>query len=298
MHTASSNRVSRLARLSSPFELRTGEPACYPPCGTFSATDSNTEDTTMKLSGNTIFITGGGSGIGRGLAEAFHKLDNQVIISGRRRSHLEEVVVANPGIAAIELDITDPEAIDRAAYRLISEHPNLNVLINNAGIMLPDRVGGRIDDKLMVDTLTTNLIGPIRLTSALIEHLKKKKDAIVAYTSSVLGYVPMAVTAVYSATIAAIRSYALSQRFLLKDTSVRVLEIAPPWVRTDLMNSREAAQAMPLDQFITETMSVLASDADEILVDGAKAFRGNVGPNEHALVNDFNQQALATFGNL
>ncbi len=252
----------------------------------------------MKLSGNTIFITGGGSGIGRGLAEAFHRLDNQVIISGRRRSNLDEVVATNPGIAAIELDITDPAAIDRAAHRLIAEHPDLNVLINNAGIMQPDRVGGRIGDKLMVDTITTNLMGPIRLTSALIEHLKGKKDAVVGYTSSVLGFVPMAVTAVYSATKAAIHSYALSQRFLLRETGVRVLEIAPPWVRTDLMNSRSAEQAMPLEEFIAQTLSLLATDTDEIVVDAARAFRENAGPNEHALVNGFNQQAFALFGHL
>ena len=136
------------------------------------------------------------------------------------------------------------------AARLIADHPDLNVLINNAGIMLPDQAAGRIDDKLMVDTVMTNLVGPIRMTSALVEHLKGKNDAVVAYTSSVLGFVPMAVTAVYSATKAALHSYALSQRFMLKDAGVRVLEIAPPWVRTDLMNSREAEQAMPLEQFV------------------------------------------------
>jgi uncharacterized oxidoreductase len=111
--------------------------------------------------------------------------------------------------------------------------------------------------------VTTNLVGPIRLTSALVDHLKGRKDAVIAYTSSVLGFVPMAVTAVYSATKAALHSYALSQRFLLKDAGIRVLEIAPPWVRTDLMNSREAEQAMPLDQFIAETLAVLATDADD-----------------------------------
>ncbi|WP_413987929.1 SDR family oxidoreductase [Labrys okinawensis] len=252
----------------------------------------------MKLTGNTIFITGGGSGIGRALAEAFHKLGNKVIISGRRRANLDEVVAANPGMVAIELDITDPVSIDAAAARLIADHSDLNVLINNAGIMLPDQAAERIDDQLLVDTITTNLVGPIRMTAALIEHLKGKNDAVVAYTSSILGFVPMAVTAVYSATKAALHSYALSQRFLLKDAGIRVLEIAPPWVRTDLMNSREAEEAMPLDQFITETMSVLATDADEILVEGAKAFRGNAGPNEHALVNGFNQHALALFGRL
>jgi uncharacterized oxidoreductase len=150
----------------------------------------------------------------------------------------------------------------------------------------------------MIDTVTTNLMGPIRLTSALIEHLKGKKDAVIAYTSSVLGFVPMAVTAVYSATKAALHSYALSQRFLLKDTGVSVLEIAPPWVRTDLMNSRDAEQAMPLDEFIAQTMSLLATDADEIVVDAARALRDNAGPNEHAFVNGFNQHAFALFGHL
>jgi uncharacterized oxidoreductase len=252
----------------------------------------------MKLTGNTIFITGGGSGIGRGLAEALHARGNKVIISGRRRANLDEVVAAHPRMEAVELDVTDPTSIDAVAARLIADHPDLNVLINNAGIMLPDRAAGRIDDKLLVDTVATNLVGPIRMTGALVDHLKRKQDAVIAYTSSVLGFVPMAVTAVYSATKAAIHSYALSQRFLLKDAGVRVLEIAPPWVRTDLMNSREAEQAMPLDQFIAEAMVLLGSDAAEIVVNGARAFRDNAGPNEHALVDGFNQQAFAMLGHL
>jgi uncharacterized oxidoreductase len=135
----------------------------------------------MKLSGNTIFITGGGSGIGRGLAEALHKVGNKVIIAGRRRSHLDAAIAANPGMEAVELDIADPGSINRVAAKLIAEHPDLNVLINNAGIMQPDAAAGMIDDALMVATITTNLMGPIRMTSALIEHLKGKSDAVVAY---------------------------------------------------------------------------------------------------------------------
>ena len=252
----------------------------------------------MKLTGNTIFITGGGSGIGRGLAEALHRRGNKVIIAGRRRGHLDEVMAANPGMAAIELDITDAASIDRVAAQLIADYPELNVLINNAGIMQPDQVGGRIDDALMVSTITTNLMGPIRMTSALIDHLKTQNDAVVAYTSSVLAFVPLAATAVYSSTKAAIHSYVLSQRLMLRDTKVRVLEIAPPWVRTDLINSREAELAMSLDAFIAETIAVLGTDADEILVDGARPLRANPGPGEHGLVNSFNAQMTEAHGEI
>ncbi len=151
-----------------------------------------------------------------------------MIISGRRRTNLDEVVAANPGMEAIELDNTDPANIDAVATKLIAEHPDLNVHHQTMpASLLPDRAAGWIDDKLMIDTITTNLVGPIRMTSALVVHLKGKEGAVIAYTSSVLGFVPMAVTAVYSATKAAIHSYALSQRFLLKDAGVRVIEIAP-----------------------------------------------------------------------
>ena len=247
----------------------------------------------MKLTGNTIFITGGGSGIGRALAEAFHKRGNQVIISGRRASHLKATTDANPGMAAIELDITDPASIAAAAERLIADYPALNVLINNAGIMQIDNAAGQIDDALLTSTLATNLAGPIRLTSALVEHLKTKDDAVIANVSSVLGFVPMAVAAVYSATKAALHSYTLSQRYLLKDTKVRVLEIAPPWVRTELLNSSEEERAMPLAQFIEETMAAFGTDADEILVEQARPMRANPGPNEHAWVTQFNDLFLA-----
>ena len=248
----------------------------------------------MNLTGNTIFITGGGSGIGRALAEALHKRGNKVIISGRRKGHLDAVVKANPGIDAIQLDIADPDNIKAVAQKLIREHPDLNVLINNAGIMEPDQAAGIIDEKLLASTVATNLLGPIRLTSALVDQLKSRRGVIL-YNTSVLGFVPLAVTAVYSATKAALHSYALSQRFLLRDSGVRVLEMVPPWVRTELMNSQEAEQAMPLDQFISETLDALGTDAEEILVEAAKPLRANPGPSEHAMVNGFNQQMLELF---
>jgi uncharacterized oxidoreductase len=242
----------------------------------------------MKLTGNTIFITGGGSGIGRGLAEALHKRGNQVIIAGRRKGNLLAVARDNPGMKWLELDVEDPTSITAVAGRLIAEHPRLNVLINNAGVMYFDSVSGPVDDKLLVSTITTNLMGPMRLTAALIDHLKPQNDAAVINNSSVLGFVPLAMAAVYSATKAAMHSYTLSLRHRLKDTPVKVLEIVPPWVQTDLHNSNNEPRAMPLADFIEETMQVLATDAVEVLVDRARPIRNNAGPGEAAFVTRFN----------
>jgi uncharacterized oxidoreductase len=246
----------------------------------------------MKLSGNTIFITGGGSGIGRGLAEALHNLGNQVIISGRRKGHLDATTKANPGMQSVELNVEDPASIASVAKKLIAVYPKLNVLINNAGIMQIDDASGTIDDGLLVSTITTNMLGPIRLTSALIEHLKKQNEAVVINMSSGLGFVPMALTAVYSATKAALHSYTLSQRYRLKSSSVRVLEIAPPWVQTDLMGGNNDPRAMPLAEFIDEAITVLGTDAEEILVERVKPLRNNPGPNEGAFVTQFNDRLM------
>jgi len=246
----------------------------------------------MKLTDNTIFITGGGTGIGRGLAEALHKLGNKVIISGRRKKHLDATTKANPGMDFVELDISDPASISAVSAKLIADYPALNVLINNAGIMLIDDAAGKIDDQLLTSTITTNLLGPTRLTSALIEHMKKQPKATVIYNTSALAFVPLALTAVYSATKAALHSYVLSHRHKLRGTSVSVLEIAPPWVQTDLLNSKEEPRAMPLKEFIDETIKVLGTDAKEILVEQAKPLRNNPGPNESALVTQFNDSMI------
>lgn len=242
----------------------------------------------MKMANNTILITGGGSGIGRALAEAFHKRDNRVIISGRRKERLQATIDANPGMAYVELDITNPKSIDAAVRKLVKDFPALNVLINNAGIMLTDGAHEAVDDELLTSTVTTNLLGPIRVTSALIDHLKTRPDAIIVNVTSALGFVPMAVTSVYSATKAALHSYTLSQRYRLRGTSVRVIEIAPPWVRTDLLNSSEEQRAMPLNDFIKEAMAQLGSDVEEILVGQASQMRANPGSKEHAWVTQFN----------
>jgi uncharacterized oxidoreductase len=248
----------------------------------------------MKLTGNTVFITGGGSGIGRALAEELHKRGNKVIIAGRRKERLAKTIEANPGMDSIELDVGSRESIQDVTGYLIAHYPTLNVVINNAGIMQMDDAATAIDDELIVSTIDTNLTGTIRLTGALIAHLRKQDSSTVMIVSSVLGFTPMAMTAVYSSTKAALHSYAQSLRFKLTGTSVRVLEVIPPWVRTELLNSTEEPRAMPLDEFISGTMSALATDANEIMVPRAEFLRGQAGPNEAAFVRSFNEELEQT----
>ena len=152
-----------------------------------------------------------------------------------------------------------------------------------------------MDDAQAVSILTTNLLGPVRMTSALVEHLKSQPGATVMYVTSGLAFTPMAITSIYSATKAAIHSYAMSQRYLLRGTGVRVLEIAPPYVQTELMGDHQKTdpRAMPLQEFIDETMRVMATDADEVLTERVKALRNNVGPEEFGFVTKFNNMMVA-----
>jgi uncharacterized oxidoreductase len=226
----------------------------------------------MKLTGNTILITGGGSGIGRGLAEAFHALGNQVIIAGRRRQVLEETTAANPGMQSALLDIERPEAIRAFAAKMAEEYPSLNVVIHNAGIMRPENLLEQPDELTDAEAIiTTNLLGPIRLTAALLPQLKKQPAATIMTVSSGLAYLPMAMTPTYCATKAAIHSYSLTLRYQLKGTKIEVLELVPPYVQTELMGDAQASdpRAMPLKDYIAETMKILKEqpEAKEILVE-------------------------------
>ena len=247
----------------------------------------------MKLEANTIFITGGTSGIGRALAEALHQRGNKVIIAGRRQALLAEIAQANPGIDTVQLDINDAQQIKDVAAEVIRRHPSLNVIINNAGIMPFDNAGsGNYDDAQAVGLLQTNLLGPVRVSAAFVEHLKRQPEAYIINNSSVLAYLPLATTALYSATKAAIHSYSLSQRFMLRDTSVKVLEIAPPWVDTDLIHKSGDERAMPLGGFIEETLIKLETATTEVLVDRVLPLRANQGANEHGLIEQFNLSLL------
>jgi uncharacterized oxidoreductase len=212
----------------------------------------------MKTTGNTILITGGGSGIGRGLAEALHALGNTVIISGRRKALLEEVAEANPGMKFLVLDIEDRSSIRALLGRLTSEFPRINVLINNAGIMRAENLLHQQDDLADAEAIvTTNLLGPVRLTAALLPLLQKQPHSTILNVSSGLAFVPLALTPTYSATKAALHSYTLSLRYQLQGTTTEVLELIPPYVQTDLMNGAADPRAMPLKDFIAETIELL-----------------------------------------
>jgi len=231
----------------------------------------------MKMNSNTMFITGGGSGIGRGVAEAFHKLGNQVIISGRREQALKKTCGANPGMRYYVLDVTDPRSIRSVAEKVIADFPKLNCVFNNAGVQkyVDFSAGKRLDDDALLAELNTNVLGLIRVTDAFLPHLRKQANATLLNVSSGLAFVPLARFPVYCATKAAVHSFSVSLRQQLTDSKVKVLELIPPYVDTELGGGSKTRPAgapvpMPLDQFITETISELAGDADEIAIGPAK----------------------------
>lgn len=250
----------------------------------------------MQLTGNTILITGGGSGIGRGLAEALHDAGNEVIIAGRRKEALDDTVAANPGMHSIVLDIDSPESIRACATSLKSVWPGLNVVLHNAGIMRAEDLKSG-DVSVAEAEITTNLLGPIRLTAALIEHLLAQPHAAILTVSSGLAFVPIAPTPTYCATKAAIHSWTQSLRYQLRDTSVQVTELVPPLVQTKLMGDKHASNpaGIPLAAFIEETMSILSVQPDiaEVLVEKVKPQRFAERGDYAAFYQAFNDRIVS-----
>lgn len=229
----------------------------------------------MKSTGNTILITGGTSGIGYGLARRFHEAGNTVIVAGRRKELLDQITTEHPGIEGIILDVADPASITRAAETLAASHPQLNVLVNNAGIMLHENVLDPAAPQIAEDHITTNLLGAIRMTYAFLPHLVTKDDAGIMNVTSALAFVPFPITPTYNATKAALHSFTTSLRVQLADTAVQVIEVVPPGVRTTLLGQQDDENAMPLEEFLLETMTLLNArpDAKEIVGERAKFLR-------------------------
>jgi len=251
----------------------------------------------MQLKDNTILITGGGRGIGRGLAEALHAEGNQVIIAGRGKKALEETASANPGMSTAVLDIGDADFIIRFAEQMKREYPALNVVILNAGIMRTESVqrAGVADAEAII---TTNLLGPIRLTAALLPLLLSKPRAAILTVSSGLAFVPLAMTPTYCTTKAAIHSYTQSLRYQLQHTPLQVLELIPPYVQTELLGAGQLTDpnAMPLKDFISETMRILKNSPEltEICVERVKPLRhAEASGNYATFFKTFNERAAS-----
>ena len=231
----------------------------------------------MNISGNTVFIPGSTSGIGLALALALQAKGNSVIVGGRRADLLEQIAAEHPGLDTVQIDTSDSASIDSAAKEVLARHPDLNVLVPMAGIM-------RIEDwrrpqeflASAESVITTNVLGPIRLIAAFIEHLQKQPDATIVTVSSGLAFTPLGVTPSYNASKAAIHLLSESIRLQYADTAVQVIELVPPSVRTSLVPGQESNEvAMPLDEFIAEAVGLFESqpDAKEIQVERVKFLR-------------------------
>jgi uncharacterized oxidoreductase len=234
----------------------------------------------------TILITGATSGIGLGLAQRLQAQGHRLILTGRRQVLLDQATAEQPGMTGIQNDITDPKAISDLAGRLAKDHPDLSTVIHNAGIMQPEHlVTNQTTLTVAENTIATNLLGPIRLTHALMPQLLAQASARIITVTSGLAFVPLAVTPTYSATKAAIHSWTQSLRFQLEATNVTVHELAPPGVQTDLMpGHRTSPHAMPFDAFIDEVMAIMRQDPmpEEILVERVKGFRNAESEGRHS----------------
>ena len=244
----------------------------------------------MKTSGNTVFITGGGSGIGLALTEALVKSGNRVVICGRRKDRLKAVQARMPGVKFRVCDISKARSRKALVDWLLSEFRQLNVLINNAGIQRQvNFLKGPKDLDEADDELATNLMAPIHLCAQLLSHLRRKKQAAIVNISSGLAFTPLAVVPVYCATKAAIHSWSLSLRHQLRLTSVRVFEIAPPMVATDLAGERNRPAVgdyvMSAEEVADGVLKALAQNRYEVAL-GAAA---NLHAEKEALFSAINR---------
>jgi uncharacterized oxidoreductase len=231
----------------------------------------------LRTKGNTVLITGGTSGLGLGFAEEFIRRGNKVIISGRREKRLQDIKKKNEKIEIFVSDVSFAEQRQKLFETVTDKFPETNILINNAGVQLLADLT-RINLDKVNKEVETNFVAPIHLCSLFAEHLKSKKESAIINISSGLAFVPLAFVPVYCATKAAIHSYTMSLRFQLRNTSVKVFEIIPPSVDTELGQERRADKnqthgGLPIPDFITEAMDAVDNDHLEAAVADAKNLR-------------------------
>lgn len=241
----------------------------------------------MKPTGNTIFITGGGSGIGEALAHRLHDRGDTVIVAGRRAASLAQACEGRDRMHAVTFDVADAAGIAAFARDVIAAYPALNVLINNAGIMRTEDIAAPRDLADSEAIVATNLLGPIRVTEAFVEHLSQQPDAAIVNVTSGLAFVPMTAAATYCATKAALHSYTISLRAALAG-KVEVIELAPPGVQTDLTPGQATRPGyVPLADYADEVMALLGRQPTppEILVERVKPLRNAEAAGKFAEVH-------------
>jgi uncharacterized oxidoreductase len=232
----------------------------------------------MNITENTILVTGGTSGIGRALAEALHDRGNRVIVTGRRQALLDQITAARPGMVGLPLDLDDPASLQRLAEIIRTQYPELNVLVANAGISSQEDLVEGWDMSVSEAMVATNILGTLRMTAALLPGLQLQPNAVIMATTSNLGFVPRASFPTYCATKAFLHSWLQSLRHQLRRFPIEVLELAPPYVQTELSGPHQASdpRAMPLDTYVAEVMGLLAAHEHpngEVLVDRARIER-------------------------
>ena len=229
----------------------------------------------MNISGNTILITGGTSGIGLAFAEAFINAGNIVIICGRRNDRLLQLNQKYPELITRVCDVSLQREREELAEWAIENFPDLNVVMNNSGVQYASDLQNSIDMDKVISEINTNLVAPIQLSSLFIKHLSSKENGTIINISSGLAFVPIAFMPVYCATKAAIHSFTISLRYQLKNTSIKVFEIAPPSVDTELGHDRRVDKTqshggLPVDQFLKEAMEALDNDIFEAPIADSK----------------------------
>ena len=223
----------------------------------------------MKLTGNTILITGGTAGIGRSLALALNELGNKVIICGRRLDRLEEIHSDRPDIEIIECDVADEAQRNMLAEKIHSDFPAINVLINNAGMQLAHDLTAPLDIRSVNDELNTNFVAPVHLTSLIIPIISNNDAPAIINISSGLAFTPLAFMPIYCASKAALHSWSMSLRAQLKEVGVKVYEVAPPSVDTELGYQRRSDKTqshggMPVNEFVDLTIEALKTDQYQV----------------------------------
>lgn len=244
----------------------------------------------MNLSNNTVLITGGSTGIGLAMAEQFIKAGSKVIICARKQEKLDDAKQKFPALFTYLCDLRDSVQREQLAKKVIAEFPDLNILVNNAGIQRQNNFLKGADISSATEEIMTNFLAPIHLTSLFISHLLSKSNGAIINISSGLGFVPIARMPVYCATKAATHSFTWSLRHQLKDTPIKVFEVIPPTVDTDLDHGTRPAsfRGMHVDEFIKQVMPGIRNDTYTIAVGMSKGMVESIIANSEEAFNRMN----------